>query len=187
MAKEKSQADSRLFGILVDQHGREWEAVLEKATGHPCSTIRARFDAPYIPEQHYLAVDPVRQGRIEINYDAAIADRKAAHKAWHEALSIFAHGTLGQMAGQALLNPTPDMLTYAGPKPPAPEIPMAAQQGNKWILGQTDVMPAWAVPFFPPTVELVREFDDAPAFDDTPAEQDEASPPARRGRATARA
>jgi hypothetical protein len=148
----KSQADARMLGVFTDQHGRKWEAVIEKNTGHPCSHVRPRFTAPYLPDQQYLTFDAHERSTLVIDYDRAIADRRDARKTYDEMLYQFALGTYGDQAAKYLPpegKPTEAMRRYVGATPPAPEIPEAAKAGNKWVLGLTDVKPSWAEQHFP--------------------------------------
>lgn len=151
----KSQVDARMLGVFTDQHGRKWEAPIEKATGHPCSHVTPKFTAPYLPDQQYFTYDNYERNKLTIDYDRAIADAKAAFTAWEDLLYQFALASYRDKAGEAMREPTPEMLRYAGAKPASYKIPEAAKAGNKWILGLTDVKPTWAQEHFPTRVSTL--------------------------------
>jgi hypothetical protein len=178
MPKAKEQPEKRRYTIFRDQHGRKWEAVIEIQTGQPTGPVRPLFTAPYIPEPPFLRFSDREAGVMTINYDADANARKEAHRAWHQQMVRYAEGNYGQKSGEAIQNPTPEMIDYAGPRPAPVEFPLAAKAGNKWILGFVDAVPDWAVPLLPKKPQLVDAFPDA----DLSAFADEPSEPARRGR-----
>lgn len=139
------------YARFTDQHGRQYGAVIEGATGAPTGPIDflhrtpAGNLPPWIPAGKYLVFDPVNQGRLTIDYAQAVADREAEIADWRQLLVKFATASGGTRAIEEIESPSPGMILMIGPKPEGPEIVEAASQGNKWALGFSDAMPSWAV------------------------------------------
>lgn len=142
----------RRYAVFTDQHGREYGATVEGDTGHPCSPIDFRHRTPsgnlppWIPDAKYLQFDPLKQGQVTIDYESALADRRAALSHWEDLILKFAVAMFGEKAAAEVENPSPTLIALVGPKPPVPDLVEACQQGNKWALGFTDAMPKWAEP-----------------------------------------
>lgn len=144
----------RIYRHALDQHGRRWGAEVDKRTDDPCGPIKALFAAPWIPDLKYIKWEHnAEEGRfaVRIDYAGAKADRRDALKEWTKNLLQVG----AQLNGQAFdpQNPTWAVLQKVGPKPQPVEIVIAAERGDPWILGLTDEMPHWAVPFFAATAD----------------------------------
>lgn len=132
-----------------DEHGRPWHWTIENKTGDPTGLIQPLFTAPYIPEQHYLRIDPDNPNRILIDYDRAIADIRLTRKEWDKAGRQRSQKLYGQK-----YNPkedfTEEVLDIIGPPPQAWEPVLAAKQGNPWMLGKTTRVDIRLAKFFEP-------------------------------------
>lgn len=132
-----------------DLHGRPWHWTIENKTGDPTGLIQPLFTAPYIPEQHYLRIDPDNPNRLLIDYDRAIADIRATRKEWEKSGRQRSQKLYGQK-----YNPkeefTEEVLDIIGPPPQAWEPVLAAKQGNPWILGKTTRVDLRLAKFFEP-------------------------------------
>jgi hypothetical protein len=173
MPRERFQHNERRVGRFTDQHGREWEASVENATGHPCGPLKPLFAAPVIPPDAYMVPHPVKPGVLTIDYDRWLAHVDANLASHQVRLEDAARVLYGKDASRYFKDPTPEMLRAVGGAPEPREPIVAALQGkSRWVLGLSHPdtgaslpMPAWAVPFFEPKARDSRsEF-----FDDTPA------------------
>ncbi len=148
MPRKRNQAEERRYSHFADQHGRQWGAVVDKQAGQPLGVIEPKFTAPFMPHQSHFRFDE-NEPRFVIDYPAIIAERKARLKEWEDAGYTFCLAEYGDKAIEAMAHPTPALLRYLGPKPDPFEIAEAAEAGNKWVLGLSDVVPAWAQRFIP--------------------------------------
>lgn len=145
--KERDQQEERTFQFYLDQHGREWGAVIEmaKTSNEPVGPIDPRFKAPFLPPQKYLRTNSKKHhGRIVIDYDRWVNDLRAAHEAYNK--TMFEHATVmyGDQAAAHVEKPTPALLLAVG-SPPQPVAPvLLCQRGDPWLLGLTTELPAWA-------------------------------------------
>jgi hypothetical protein len=149
MPRANSQEDSRISTYLTDPHGRRWFATMEKETMAPTGVIQPCFEAPLIPAPKYLRPGGLQNPtRLDIDYDTAIADLEEKHREWNRRLRLAAQKMYGEKAGESIENPPPELMHVVG-EPPEPTEPLeAAREGNRWVLGFSSAMPAWAKPFF---------------------------------------
>jgi len=141
-----SQANTRRPAYLTDQHGRTWFADIELRSGYPVGPIRNRFDAPWLPDQSWLEIDPNEPTKIRINYDKGLSERQDAHSEYHQ--RAVEEAASRQWPVPELGTPYRRELQLIIGKPPRPIEPVvAAMQGNRWILGLTKVVDERLTPF----------------------------------------
>ena len=145
--KERDQQEERTYQRYLDQHGREWGAVIElaKTSNEPVGPIDPQFKAPWLPDQKYLKTNSKKHhGRLHIDYERMAADRRQALDAFDKTMFEAATLMYGDQAAAHVENPTPALLLAVG-QPPQPVGPvLLAQRGDPWILGLTTELPAWA-------------------------------------------
>lgn len=157
MAKIKSQNDQRRYATFKDQHGRKWGAVVEKETGDPVGGIMPQFEAPWMPPPHIVRVVPGETGVVEIHYDELVREIREAHGHFLDQARNIAVLMYGEGAAQAL-ETMPRELRHMVGDPPAPVEPVqAAKAGNKYVLGFSTQMPAWAEKFFGKEARIARQ------------------------------
>ena len=173
-----SQATNRSYRIFTDQHDREWGADIENKTQAPCGALSARFKSPLRIAQKYLMLINPQSGKIEINYPLWIGELKQAH-------TDYAYTRLMEKRRMSPANwrDIPDndqgLLDVIGAPPPPVQQVLAAQAGERWVLGLDDVKPAWADDYFPEVEEadelafLKGTSADELAFIDVPKAKDE--------------
>lgn len=160
-AENFSQADQRSFRIFTDQHGREWQGMIEKITEHPTGPWAPRFSSPLNKEiRPYLKIKDAAAGKFVIDYDAWIRDLKQAHAAYALQEVQVANALYGDKGPQAIKDNDPQLALRLGPRPVAIERVLAAKAGNRWVLGipnpktgQPEAKPKWADRFFPAPLE----------------------------------
>lgn len=169
MAKAiKSQADQRDHRLFVDQHDRVWDAVIEKETGDPCSTLRPRFRAPWmLPEdqKYYLyRTDPTDLQFLKLDYDRYIDDIYRAREDLKRVLhQVGVHRY--KEAYDANHPPEEIVAKYGSPDALASPVPaIMAKRGDPWVLGvlredgSAHPKPTWA--------DAITEFAIRPSLDD---------------------
>lgn len=160
--KEKTRQDKRRPQKMRDNHKREWFATVEKESGGPTGYIKPRFQVPHpslIPPQKYLEIAVDNPGELHINYARWVRDLETAHQEW-EARRLREGRHLHGTNFDPNAKPTRELVEAMGPKP-MPLAPVKAmQQGNKWALGLSEVMPPEARTFFPEPVKAA----DIPVF-----------------------
>lgn len=171
-----SQASMRDFRFFTDQHGREWGADCEKQTGEPCGPLSPKFRAPMLPPPKYVQITDVRRGRIHINYDLWIHEQRMGHEEYERFALMQANRMFGERGPDEVRKlltprqgemPDPALLHTVGEPPEAVERVLAAQAGNRWVLGLSEKKPSWAEKYFPApkpkmTPEIARKlFPDA--------------------------
>ena len=159
---QPTQADKRRNMRLKDQHGREWFAVIEKASGAPTGLVQAMFAVPHpalIPPQKYLVFPPDEPNQVRINYREWAAELEHRELEWQaerrRVMSIIPGGAQN-----------PVLVDLMGPQPMSPAPVKAMEQGNRWALGFTDIKPPEAEAFFPrePTPEESIVFSETDPF-----------------------
>jgi hypothetical protein len=156
----KGQPAARRFQAFRDQHERRWGAFIEIKTGDPTCTIDPiGWRAPLMPEQKYVECvrgpDGLNEaGRLFINYANWIRDLKQAEADYTERLTFYAQALYGEKAGEAVHNPTPELKRYMRVEAPYWQPVYAAFKGDPWVLGLSEVKPAWAEKYFQPKVKL---------------------------------
>ena len=183
------QRDKMTHHLMRDQHGREWECVINVATKPrpgPQSLITPKgWTAPVIPPQMYLKFNPLNMFLLGIHYDAWIADWKEARREWESEIHVRAAEMSPIDAGASLIGTDSDyqdasshLLRSVGPKPAAWEPVLAAKQGNKWVLGLTKTIDTRLQHFFPIATMPDPDFRD-PDFSDV---EEAADPDATGGK-----
>ena len=163
--KPASQPDKRRPMKLMDQHGREWFATIELATGDPTGPVDPRFKAPILPPPAYIKVDSRKEyGRVDIDYDGWAQMLRSAHEHWRRELTQNANRMYGDAAAEKIESPPPPLIDVVGRAPEAVEPVLAAQHGDPWILGLTDERPGWADLFFPLIEKKATDLPDELAF-----------------------
>lgn len=141
------QPSKRGYSTFRDQHGRRWGAVTENKTRHPVGMPEPKFKAPILPPVHLIRPKPGDDSELVIDYKSWLGELDAAHQQWDQTLREAAKKLYGQGAiAHAIENPQPELLDEVGPRPKTDrrEFVEAASQGNKWALGETTAVPAWA-------------------------------------------
>lgn len=156
MKTRPDQAEKRTVATIRDQHDRPWDATLDtepKARLGFCTPPIPKFSAPILPPQEYLRPVLGEFGSLRIDYDAWIAELQMASDGYTRQLRSYAlQHYKGQMVGEVLRNPPPDLIAMVGEAPPPLDFARAARAGNKWVLGlrKSDgslyPMPTWAKP-----------------------------------------
>jgi len=144
-----SQRSQRQTMDMTDQHGRPWFATVEIRTGDPCGLIEQRFIAPLVPPQQYLKRVPRKPYDLLIDYAGWKADIRQARGEWEREGRQIAR----KLHGSAYRPDAPfsiEVLEMIGEAPSAIEPVIAAEQGNKWVLGLTNRVDMRLVKFFEP-------------------------------------
>lgn len=180
------QRDKRTHIEALDPHGRKWGAVVDiaaKPKPGPCSPwAPLGWSAPLIPEQKYLQWSPDSMFTLGINYTQMKADRKEARENWLTEFHKIASEMNPRDAGASLIgnsrkdyeDASPALLRAVGPKAPAIEPVIAAEQGNGWILGKTQTPDPRLTPFFPVRVAETFDFRDTEVDYSDPVEPENA-------------
>jgi hypothetical protein len=157
---EPDQAQRRVDLILEDKHGREYHVVYDTAAR---GVIRSypRFNAPWMPEEKHLKYVSSRGGgagafpdKIEIDYDEALAENHREQDRYFDeflkiggkiggvdAMTAYSHAKSGEW------EKVPKVFFHEiGSIPQPDEFIKAAMAGNKWALGLSNTIPAWALP-----------------------------------------
>lgn len=165
-----SQREQRRGAILTDQHGRKYSAVIEKKTGDDLFW-QAMYTAPLIPPAMYFEPHPDvdRPNDRVINYTRWKEDIRRDTDAW-------------ELLGRTIVRQIPNglnadgsfslaVLDQIGPKPTPIEPVIAAEQGNKWVLGFTQVPDPRLKKFFE-VLQVVKKYDE-PDFSGDPEDEDD--------------
>ena len=184
MAKEHSQSDRRRYHKMIDQHGRDWETTLDFIANGPCAPITPRFNSPLDIPSKYVKFNPEDTARLRIDYDPWIADLEEAHRDWDRRLYDDAIMLFGAQGPRAYKDRVPELTRHTGPAPTPVDLVKGAKAGNKFMLGLTDKMPAWAEALIPKVVAVVEEFPDADEIDKYGDFEEETDPEAIGGKVT---
>lgn len=158
----RSQADQRRSQKMYDQHGREYFASIEKASGYPTGLISCLYEAPVFPPQQYLKINPDKPQELTVDYEAWIRDLEEAHRGWKERMvqiGVLIHGS----AFDSRRDLSPEVAFMVGPKPYPVEPVLACRQGSRWALGLSSEMPPEAHRWFP-----AKEEEESLVFSDVP-------------------
>lgn len=160
-----TQPERRSYNVFVDQHGREWGTVIDIKTHHSCGPWEPRFSAPWLPDFKYIRHVKGSFRDILIDYDRNITDARDAMDAYDDmrlktAMNLYGNAFTERL-GQTHADDPPDLQKLTG-KPPFPiAYPEAAKEGNKWVLGFSNVIPKWAYALLAVTQEPERKYADA--------------------------
>lgn len=174
-----AQRDRRTHWVALDQHGRQWETILDvTAKPKPGPTQPWNpygWDAPLVPDQKYLRWNAVEMGKLVIDYVSWKKDRRAADEEWLTELHIKATEMSPSDGGASLLgnsrtglyeDASPALLRAAGKRRLPVEPVIAAEQGNSWVLGKSNRVDLRLVGFFPIATETEADYSDEPQFQD---------------------
>lgn len=144
--------DDRIHKIrsakMWDQHNRRHAAVLDKSNGIPVGRgpNPDGWRAPWMPGQEWYRYleDDTNPMRFRIDYEGLLNERVAAHERYDAEWEAFATSNGWDpkdpdVAGR--------IIAKVGMRPLPIELIVAAMQGNKYILGLTDVVDKRIVPF----------------------------------------
>lgn len=197
----KSQADEREYREWVDQWDRLWEGTIELKSGDFCGLPpKPKGWAPPFPQWMPPAYT-MRCGRLYEIHDKGVTRTLAteemyidlapwkiatldSNREWRE--QLFDIGRT--MSGDAFDPdaPTPQVLARIGRKPLPVEVILAMEQGNRYVLGLTDVVDERLRPFMPTTLpDYGLDFRDD--LGDAPVVADGSPITTRRAKAKARA
>jgi hypothetical protein len=142
------QSHSRRYTKMRDQHGRLWGCEIDIRTGTPVGhgPRPVGWKAPWLPSQEWFRYNPRgdNPNLFRIDYDSMVADRVAAHDAYDAAFTQYAvaHGwDPNDSSKRGVIE------SVVGKRPLPIEVIKAAMQGNKYVLGLTDVVDTRVVPF----------------------------------------
>jgi hypothetical protein len=166
---------NRRPATLTDQHGREWFAEMDLKSGFPVGLVRLRHrtpkgnGVPWKPEQGYLVFTRHDPHKVRIDYDTMLAERLAAHDAYHKQ-AIREANARGWEVPQEGGPYAPQILELIG-SPPHPWQPIkAAMDGNSYILGFTDVVDSRLEPFVRKETRVEKLVKGLPSFADEGAD-----------------
>lgn len=144
-----SQRKQRESVDFTDQHGREYHGNIETKTGGIVGELEPKFSAPLMPKPQYIERVARRPYDVFINYKRWKADIREARSDWEKdgrQLSRKMHGDAYKPGASF----SADILEIIGEPPEAIEPVLAAEQGNKWVLGLTKRVDLRLVDFFEP-------------------------------------
>jgi hypothetical protein len=144
-----SQRNQRTETDFTDQHGRMYHATIETKTGDPCGLIEPLYTAPLMVPQQYLKRVPRQPYTLNIDYTAWKADVRGGWADWQKAGRDHARKLHGD-AYDPRRPFTEEILSIIGPPPQAIDPIIAAEQGNKWVLGLTTRVDLRLAKFFEP-------------------------------------
>lgn len=170
-----SQRSQRKFVKTRDQHGRVWEAVIERETLHPVGAMRLVVgegsprvvtDPPLLPPQNpnVMKFRDEEVGYFEIAYDSWLAQHDGEVRRWYDQLQGYAVAHYGEDFERYIDRPSPALLRLLGPKPAPREQIIAAREAHPWALGHTTKKPSWASKYFPRPVLASEVRDDETQF-----------------------
>jgi hypothetical protein len=165
VAKELSQPERRKYRTFHDQHGRLWGSTIDITNGHSCGPWEAKFEAPWLPDFKYIHHHPTDDRLIVIDYDRNVLDAKDAMDAYDDVRLKTAMNQYGSAftskLGKTYDEDPPELKQLVGGPPFPVAWSEAAQEGNKWVLGFTNVIPSWAYPLLAQEALTPRKYLDA--------------------------
>lgn len=193
--KQKDSQNERRWQWLTDQHGRAWGCTIELSTGDPTGPIDLYNEkngrpmrAPVMPPVKFLKVDSKKaHGELHVDYRGWKAEIQRAWSEYNRRMLGYATQMYKDDAAQKVDDPPPALLAAVGLPPQKIEPVEAAEYGDPWALGLTDVRPDWADLFMAPEHTIVKraERKGRPAFldykkeaEDNPGRADETQAPA---------
>lgn len=154
MARAKSndmgQPSTRRPGRWTDQHGRKWHASVDIRSGGAVGPIQPLgWRAPWMPDQTFFRFSDEEHTQMTIDYQQMLDERLAAHESWS---TEFRSAALKRGWSPDDEEKRNSLIELVGPMPHPVEPILAAMQGNKWILGLTQVVDKRLEPFIPKKV-----------------------------------
>lgn len=169
------QAKTRSYVELTDQHGRQWDGIIDVKSHGTIGPLMPRFQAPLEVPQKYLK--RAQFNRIHIDYERWISDIDAAHREYERITQLHANQMFGDQAAAAIASRNPALMHRIGPPPQYVQPVLAAAAGEYWVLGLVGycarcdethayggAMPSWAVAFFPQPKPAALVAEDRLAF-----------------------
>src|SRR5258708_30560498 len=149
---------------MRDQHGRRWGCSFDHKSNAPVGHWDSPV-APIVPPSHFLRLskDPDRPNELTVDYDAIIKELREAASQWNKD----AEAAMSRRHGEKYKPGMPldsDVGEALGPRPDPIEPWIAAKQGNKYVLGLTQVVDVRLAPF----LKLKGAEPDEPDFSDDP-------------------
>lgn len=185
MPKELSQPETRLYRTFRDPHDRIWGSAVDKRTGHSVGPWEPQFEAPWYPEAKYIKHNPSDDRLILIDYDRNISDLKEAQDAYDDLRLKVAMNQYGSAfpskLGKTHEEDPPELKALVGQPPFPSAFPEAAKEGNKWVLGLTNVVPAWAYVYLHAQEAPKRKYLDADEEVEKAVDLDEQFDPDAKG------
>ena len=143
--------------MWVDQFGRKWSGVFEMTPKpgpdgrsvvawisiHPYGWSPPVDIPPHVLEPAFDEAGEQILGHLRVNFAKWKGENATHRRAWVDRLQLSAKRMYPNNYGEAIQNPSTDLLIEAGPAPIALAFIEAAEVGNKWALGLTDRRPAW--------------------------------------------
>jgi hypothetical protein len=149
-SNDMGQPSTRRPGRWTDQHGRKWHASVDKRSGGAVGPIQPLgWRAPWVPDQTYFRFSEDDHTKMTIDYQSMLDSRLAAHEAWDNEFRSAALKRGWEPSDHEKRN---SLIELVGPKPHPVEPILAAMQGNKWILGQTQTVDPRLEGFIPKKV-----------------------------------
>lgn len=156
MAREQDlgQTGTQRAGTVTDQHGRKWSCSIDKKSGFPRGIIQPKgWRAPWLPPQgpDTFKFDPNEPSRFTINYEGLLQERlegAAEYDRDRETKAVTRGWDPDDPEKQEALD------KLCGPRRTLqrPEVVVACMQGDRWVLGLTDVVNPKVAKFIPPKV-----------------------------------
>lgn len=165
--KRSLQAERRKPMIWTDQHGREWAASAEMPDLEPCTPLVPNgWRAPILPPPQFIK--PVhRGGRVTneraIDYVAWRLHQGELQARHEEERRYHASRMFPNSWARELQDNNPLIAQEAGPAPYAVDFVVAAELGNKWVLGLSDRKPSWVTPALEATIPRPQRYGPAMA------------------------
>lgn len=139
---DEGQPSTRRFGKVTDQHGRQWSTYIDNRSGLPLGPFQPiGWSAPWEPPQgaKIFVCNEDNPTQVTINYQHLLDEREVAQREVEESRKAAAAAR-----GWDHLDPEKqdllDKVAQPRGRTNAPEIIVACMQGNRWILGFTDVV-----------------------------------------------
>ena len=182
---DQGQPSFRRRGFVTDQHGRVWVGSIDKKSGFPIGLMQPLakrtadgqpeprgWSAPWLPPQgtNTFKYNPDDPSKLTINYEWLLTERLADAKEYDDDRRKKA-----LVRGWDPMDPEKQeaLDSICGPRESLqhPEIVVACMQGDKWILGLTDVENPKVSKFIPKKVNrreaLLSKFPDFTADEPT--------------------
>lgn len=193
-AKEPDQAERRADLSLLDVHGRPYHVIYD-TMARGVVRIQEQFLAPWLPNMRYIGTKKAGAGSggfpisVDIEYGKCREDTLLSWDRWFNDLRLFANRMPGVDAVAAVEaartgdwnNVPAALMMEAGITPEPVEYVEAAMAGNRWVLGFSQTVPAWAHPLIE-LRELQKKRSEKPLSDDMldkyrDADEDASAPP----------
>ncbi len=130
------QRARRVWRIFTDQHGRKFGAQAEMMTNQPIGEFQPQgFNPPWLPSMMYAKFQ--QDGDLEFRWDYTTLARE-----WADNAAAYYQDAINFAIEHNKPVPEPGgpvdrtiRITPIGPPPLSPALPIAAMQGDAWILG----------------------------------------------------